>query len=126
MHELSLADSIINTALDVAKEHGANSIKQVTIEIGSFALVQLDQLKFCIDIIAEKTIAAQAHFKILQKAGEISCLECGFNGKVKEAEEYTFGMSLFACPRCSSLSTQILSGREVIVRSVDLSIDSKN
>ncbi|MFQ5978118.1 MAG: hydrogenase maturation nickel metallochaperone HypA [Candidatus Heimdallarchaeota archaeon] len=123
MHELSLADSILSTALEVAKQHNAMAIKQVTVEIGSFALVQLDQLRFCINILTEKTIAAHAKFKLLQTPGELQCAECGFQGAVADIAEDSFGMNLFSCPQCSSVSTQIISGREVIVRSVDLALD---
>lgn len=123
VHELSLADSIINTAIDVATQHQATEIKKVTVEIGSFALVVKEQLEFCLNILTDKTIAAQAAFELLEQPGELECQECGFRGKIKEQSDSSFGMNLFSCPNCNSLSTTILSGREVIVRSVDLSFD---
>ena len=122
MHELSLADSIVNTALDVASEHKATSIKRVTVEIGSFALVIKEQLRFCIEILAENTIAAKAEFELLTIPGVLHCAECNFEGPVKDVEDSTFGQALFLCPNCESLGTRILSGRDVVVRSVDLSI----
>lgn len=123
MHELSLADSILSTALEVAKQHNATAIRKVTVEIGCFALVQLDQLRFCINILTEKTIAAEARFQLLQTPGEVKCAECDFQGMVEDIDDSSFGMTLFSCPKCASASTQILSGREVIVRSVDLALD---
>lgn len=125
VHELSLADSIINTAIDVAIQHQATQIKKITVDIGSFALVIKEQLHFCLNILADKTMAAQATFELLEQLGELKCEECGFSGKIDASKqnEVSFGMNLFSCPKCHSLSTTILSGREVIVRSVDLSFD---
>jgi hydrogenase nickel incorporation protein HypA/HybF len=125
VHELSLADSIINTAIDVATQHQATEIKKITVDIGSFALVIKEQLHFCLNILADKTIASQAAFELLEQPGELKCEECGFRGKIDMSEDNdaSFGMNLFSCPKCKSLSTTILSGRDVIVRSVDLAFD---
>ncbi len=46
MHELSMADAMVKTVLDVAEKNDATEIIEVTIEVGKLTMLNPEQLKF--------------------------------------------------------------------------------
>lgn len=118
MHEFSLAQSIVETVLQAAREHGALAVEEVNLEVGEVALVNMEQLQWHIRMLTQATTAdgARLNWKIVPAS--ILCLECGYQGLVghKELDPLShFEIPVFQCPACESPSTKILSGRELRV-----------
>lgn len=120
MHEFSLAQSVFETILSVAQKHKVERIKAVKLKFGSFALIQEDQFRFCFDILkSDFEITSKSNLEIIWVPGELQCLNCGFNGKIKDnPQDHNELMPIFQCPSCKSYSTEIISGTETTIDSI--------
>ena len=65
MHELSMAQGIINTVLETAENNGATEVNKIYIEVGKLAMLNPEQLKFLLDVLVENTMAENAKIDIL-------------------------------------------------------------
>ena len=120
MHEFSLAQSVYDHILTIAKDHQVEKIKMVVLKFGLFALVQEDQFRFCFDLIkTESEITASSELKIIWIPGELKCLNCKFQGQIKkQPQDHNELVPIFQCPDCKSFSTEIISGTETKIDSV--------
>ena len=50
MHELSMAQAIVDTVLDAAQKNEAQDVLEVTIEIGQITMLNPEQLKFLLNV----------------------------------------------------------------------------
>ncbi len=117
MHELSLAVSIIETAVKAAKEHNAKKILEINLEIGDFTVVSEDRLRFALEITSKDTIAEDAKINIERTPGRIRCKKCGYEGESSPPTEddplQHLIMSSLKCPQCGDTHTEIIGGREM-------------
>ena len=121
MHEFSLAQSVVETVLQVAAQHGASAVEEVNLEVGEVALVNMQQLEWHIRMLTQDTLADGARLSWTSVPATILCLECGYQGEVRHREldpSSHWEMPIFECPACESPNTRILSGREL--RIVDI------
>jgi hydrogenase nickel incorporation protein HypA/HybF len=121
MHELSLAVSIIETALKAAKEHNAKKILEINLEIGDFTVVSEDRLRFTLEITSKDTIAEEAKINIERMPGRIRCKKCGYEGESPPIEDDPLQhllMSSLKCPKCGDTHTEIIGGRELGVKDI--------
>ena len=51
MHEMSLAEGIIQLVEDAARADGCNKVKVIWLEIGQLAAVEKEALRFCFDAV---------------------------------------------------------------------------
>ena len=119
MHELSMAQGIINAVLETAESNNATEVNEVTIEIGRLAMINPEQLKFMIGVLIEGTIVEDADIIINEIPVEIECGSCGFHGmaKIDDSDHYA---PLVMCPECSSPKINILNGRDCIVKNITI------
>ncbi|MHA1593719.1 MAG: hydrogenase maturation nickel metallochaperone HypA [Candidatus Baldrarchaeia archaeon] len=121
MHEFSTAQKICGVVLSVASERRAKKVVEVELLIGSLTFLNLDQLKFCLELLFEKTIADGAKIKIETSPPKIRCNNCGFEGVVEyRGPEYhtPYFMLSLRCPKCDSEDTEIIGGKELLVKSI--------
>jgi len=120
MHEFSLAQSVFDTILSIAKEQEVKCIKRIILKFGMFALIQEDQFRFCFDLIkTEFQITSSSELDIIWVPGELQCSKCGFEGKIKKVpQDHNELAPIFQCPSCNSYSTEIISGTETIIDSI--------
>ncbi|MDX1285931.1 MAG: hydrogenase maturation nickel metallochaperone HypA, partial [Draconibacterium sp.] len=78
MHELSIAQSIVELAEDVAFKERADSIKSIDIEIGALSGVVIDALEFAMEMTVKNTKLENAKLNYLRVIGKASCKECQF------------------------------------------------
>ena len=71
MHELSLAESILDILRDGARTHGYHRVKTVWLEIGQLACVEQESLRFGFDVVTRGSIAEQARLEIVEKAAKL-------------------------------------------------------
>ncbi len=110
MHELSIAMSIVEIAVEEARRNNAAVISQVDVEIGTMAGVEKEALLFAWDSVIEGTPAKGAPLKIHTVQAEARCFECGKPFQV----DHFFSQ----CPHCNSFRYEIKKGRELKIRSL--------
>ncbi|MHA1976069.1 MAG: hydrogenase maturation nickel metallochaperone HypA [Candidatus Hodarchaeales archaeon] len=120
MHEFSLAQSVQETVISIAKERAAKEIKKVILKFGAFALIEEEQFRFCFDILKkESSLLEAAELEIIWISGELRCQECNFEGKIEDTQQkHTELAPIFQCPTCKSYATDIISGTEATIDSI--------
>lgn len=112
MHELGIAQSIIDIATKVAKENGGSRISRVSIQAGELRALVKDQLTLCFDFAAEGTPAAGAKLDVDVIPLEVLCESCHREFRVRNFE--------FICPDCGETSIKVLRGKELRILEVEL------
>jgi len=112
LHEAKLAAGIVETVERVARENGGSRITGIRLQIGEFTCVQPDTLRFCLQTLAEGTIAQNAAISISRIRTRALCTKCRSEFDVHEIE--------FQCPTCASTDIELVSGRELIIESIEV------
>lgn len=112
MHELSIAQSIIELSEEEARKAHAVKISRVEVEIGTMAGVEADALLFAWDSVVQGTMAQAAPLIIHSIQAEAVCLQC-------EAQFYADNF-LIECPKCGSFRYRITRGKELRVCSLEV------
>ena len=112
MHELSIAENI----LEIVKEHlpaGVSChVKSVKIKIGDGAGVVPDSLEFCFNTIIAGTEMQGAALEIEHVPFAVECNSCGRTS--------TNGSEFFVCSFCNGSDVKITSGNELLVTAINL------
>ena len=117
MHELSMAQGIINAVLETAQTNDATEVTEIYIEVGKLAMLNPEQLRFLLDVLVENTIAENAKIDISEIPITVNCPECGYNGigNVDDSDHYA---PIIKCPKCDNLRISILGGKDCIVKNI--------
>ena len=110
MHEFSLACNVLEIVEENTQLMHATKVLELTLEIGSLAGIELQALQTAIESIQKNSIMENAvvNYNIIQ--AKATCLHCKF--EFEPTEIYS------ACPKCNNHGIQILSGQELIVKSM--------
>ena len=106
MHELSIAESLIEMAESAAADAGATGITSLHLRLGAISGVVPDALFFCFDIAAKDTLAEGATLEIETVPVIVHCPTC-------EADVTLPNTQRFRCPACDTPTPQIVQGREL-------------
>ncbi|HHW75777.1 MAG TPA: hydrogenase maturation nickel metallochaperone HypA [Xanthomonadaceae bacterium] len=112
MHEFSLCESIIETLTDQTRQRGFSRVRQVWLEIGALANVELDALRFAFEIARQDTVAATAELDIITLPGRAWCLDC--------AETVTVNQYFDPCPRCGGYQWRLTGGNEMRIKELEV------
>ncbi|TXI18612.1 MAG: hydrogenase maturation nickel metallochaperone HypA [Nitrosomonas sp.] len=102
MHEMSLAENIVQLIEEAARQQSFTIVKTVWLEIGQLACVEQASLRFYFDVVTQGSIAYQAKLEIIEIAGQAICKECKL--KIPIASYYE------VCPHCRCCNWQITAG----------------
>ena len=109
MHEMALAEGILDIALKTAEENEAKRVARVKLLVGEMAGVECESLRFCFAAVTKGT-AAELEIERVPLIGR-----CPLCGKEQQVERYSF-----LCPSCRSGALEIISGRELRVESLEV------
>lgn len=112
MHEMAIAEGILDIALEYAARNQAQQVHCISLRLGEMAGVETESLEFCFAALKKGTIAAQAELKLYRVPLMGHCSACG---KKMHIEHYNF-----LCPACGSGQLEILSGRELQVEYLEV------
>ncbi len=117
MHELSMAQGIINAVIETAESNNATEVTEVGIEIGRLAMINPEQLRFMLSVLVENTIVEDAEIKIEEIPIEVDCPECGFHGEAQVDDKDHYA-PLVECPKCKNRRVSILNGKDCVVKNI--------
>lgn len=112
MHEMSLAEGVLQLVEDTAKRESAQRVKLVVLEIGRMSSVQPEALRFCFDAVTRGSIAENAALEIVDVPGAGWCMQCAATVPMSEL----YG----ACPTCGSHQVQPTGGTEMRVKEIEI------
>ncbi len=112
MHELSVAEEIINIANQYIPTDCKSDVISVKVEIGKLSNILSDSLKFCFDALTVDTRLKGARLIIEENPIIILCEDCG---KTSEIERI-----FFQCKSCDSPKVKLLKGNELKVKEIEI------
>ena len=112
MHEMSLAEGVLQLVEDTAKRENARRVKLVVLEIGRMSSVEPEALKVCFEAVTNGRIAQGAALEIIDVPGAGGCMLCSETVPM----EALYG----ACPTCGSYQVQATSGTEMRVKEIEI------
>jgi hydrogenase nickel incorporation protein HypA/HybF len=112
MHELSLAGSVLDTAL---RHAGDRRVVAVTLRVGHLRQVVPDALAFAFELVAKGTEAEGAELVMDEVPAAGRCRACG-----SESELPGFPLR---CAACGGLDIELLRGEELLVDALELEED---
>ncbi len=107
MHELYLAESILNIVQDYAAKQHFKKVNSISLSFGRLSCIESRSLQFAFEVQAKETLAENAllDFKILPAV--IHCFSCE---KDLEVESYSA-----LCPNCSGEEIILTGGTEELL-----------
>lgn len=115
MHELSIAQNIIEIIRQSVPPENLNNVKAVKVKVGEVSGVVPESLEFSFQAITSETDLYQAYLEIEKIPFVIKCNVC-----MKESNN-EFGMRI--CGFCGSNNVEVISGTELYV--IELELQSK-
>ena len=116
MHELSLAESIIEIVRDYAAEHRFSRVNSLTLSFGRLSCIEPKALEFAFEIQSKETPAEGAclEFRILPAV--VHCFSCSQDTELQDSFFYA------ECPRCSGKDVLLTGGTEEL-KLIELEVD---
>lgn len=113
MHELSVVESMVSVVLRHALKNKAEKVNKINLVLGEVSTVMEYPVRFYFDLVAKDTVAEDAELVFKRTPLMARCGDCGEQFKVVEFD--------FTCPECGGTDTEVISGREFQVESIEVS-----
>ena len=108
MHEMSIAESVLGIVEDTARREGFTRVKEVRLEIGRLAAVEIEALRFCFEAVVRGSLAEGAALAIDETPGTAWCFGCSRSVPVEARGD--------PCPACGGARLQVNGGTEMRVK----------
>jgi hydrogenase nickel incorporation protein HypA/HybF len=112
MHEMSLAEGVLQVIEDAALKQGFSRVRTVWLEIGQLAAVEVEAMRFCFDAVTRGSIAEGSRLEFIATPGSAWCMQC--SGSVTVQALYD------PCPKCGSHQLQVTGGSEMRVKELEV------
>ncbi|HYF92500.1 MAG TPA: hydrogenase maturation nickel metallochaperone HypA [Symbiobacteriaceae bacterium] len=112
MHELSLAQSLMDVVSESAAQEGIRRIHRVTAVVGAWSAIIPEVLTNCYDMLAAEAgdLFAGSQLIIVTKPAMGECKSCG--------EQFPAEVTGLICPACGS-GARLITGTELAVDSYE-------
>jgi hydrogenase nickel incorporation protein HypA/HybF len=117
MHELSIAQSIIDIAENTARVENCGRIQAIKIRLGEFTTIVREALEFAFEIARIGTMAENARLEIESIPMKVECVQCG-------PAIVPLRAICLLCPQCG-LPVKTVSGEELQVEYVDFESETE-
>lgn len=118
MHELSIAMEIVRQVTEIARQHQAERVEEVEVEVGVLRLVQEEALRMSLVAAGEGTPAENARLVMTEIPVAAECRACG-RSFAPELDDFT-------CPSCGQANARITAGNDIILKSLVCQADSSD
>jgi len=105
MHEMSIAESLVDLIEDEARKDRFGRVKRIGIKLGALGHVESAALAFCFDVVSRGTVAEGALLEVHVVPGTGWCPRCRCS--VAIAQRYDL------CPSCGRSHVEMATGDEL-------------
>lgn len=112
MHELSIAQSLLEIIEHEALPYKGARVTTVTLRIGKLSGVMPDALRFGFEALSRGGVAEGASLLIEEVPVMIHCHRCG--GKSSTDDPFLL------CPRCNGSEVELTAGRELEIKEMEI------
>jgi len=110
MHEFSIAMSIIEIAEKEARKENGTAINELVLDVGTMSGIEFQALETALEMAVKDTLLEKAKIQINKIKARAKCTEC--------AHEFDIESAFDPCPKCNSFYHELLSGKELQVKSL--------
>lgn len=104
MHEVGMIQNVLETAVERAKNEGAQHIRLVQMRVGEASGVVPESLQLAFDVVKKETIAEDAKLQIESVPVVCYCTNCNMEFQPTDL--------LYECPQCHQSSCEVRRGKE--------------
>lgn len=134
MHEMALADAVIQAALQTARREGISRLTRIVVRIGELQQITIATFEFALKELmpAGEPRLAGTRIELEVESARFRCRPCGREfalgdiegpGGERESEAIHFVPELahgfLSCPGCGSPDFEVLQGRGVVLQTVE-------
>jgi len=110
---LAISEAIVS---QICEHVGMTRVNRVALEIGRLLAVAPDAVRFCFDVAAQGTPVEGAALEIIEIPAQGVCRQCGGDAVIEDSL-----VAIGACQACGSLDLDFVRGRELRIKSVEVS-----
>jgi hydrogenase nickel incorporation protein HypA/HybF len=111
MHEMALAEGVLQIVEDAARREGLRRVRAVWLDIGQLSSVEPDAMRFCFDAAARDGVAEGARLEIVATAGAAWCNDCAATVALAALGD--------ACPHCGGYRLRVTAGADMRVKELE-------
>lgn len=112
MHEMSLCESVLQILELQAQSQKFSRVTTVRMEIGAFACVEPEAMRFSFESVTRGTLAEHAQLEIVQTRGNAWCLSCERLIPVRQR--------FSVCPACNNDLLAPTGGDELRIKELEV------
>jgi hydrogenase nickel incorporation protein HypA/HybF len=114
MHELSLAQGLVEHVERLAKDDHAARVVRLVVLIGRYSGVEREAFEFAFPFAAEGTLAEGAELAIEERPIVVRCRTCSATSRPISTQ--------LICGNCGSTEVELAGGREFMLQSIELEV----
>lgn len=111
MHEFGIIENIFQSIKKIAAENQLKTITKISLKIGKMRQLVPEFLQFAFQTLSKNSLASDAKLIIEEIPITIKCDQCNHTAIVEDL--------VFACPKCLANDVTIISGKELILESIE-------
>jgi len=111
MHEIRIAKDLSDIVLEVAGSEKLSVVTKISISFGEMIQIVPDIFDFAFREAVRDTIASSSEVDIEIIPVKLKCKDCN--------NEFSLKNSFFSCNKCSSSDLDIITGKEMFVKSIE-------
>ena len=112
MHELSLAQNIVDIVHQYVPPEQSSSVKSVSLKVGELSGVVADSLEFCFSAIVADTPLSGTTLAIERIPFTLHCKRCD--------KTFVSELGVVLCPTCGADTTEVIGGTEMQIVEIEL------
>ncbi len=111
MHELSIAQNIVDILHEQMNIHNLSKIERVSLKVGALRNVVIESLSFSFNVLTSGSRLEGAHLEVEEVPIRGRCMNCG--------REFIVRDWLDDCPFCQGVRVEITSGKELDIVAIE-------
>lgn len=112
MHEMALCESLLQAMEEAGRANGFSRVTRVRLEIGRFAGVEVEALRFGFDVVTRGSLAEGAELVVLDVPGRGWCFDC--------SDTVDLDGRLSPCPHCGGSRLHPNRGTEMTIKDLEV------
>jgi hydrogenase nickel incorporation protein HypA/HybF len=114
MHELAVCQALLQELEALVVRHGAIRVQRLTVQVGALSGVEPQLLATAFEVARRGSCAEDAELTVESPQVRVRCRGCGTEADCMPTR--------LVCPRCGGARTELISGAELLLRHVELSL----
>ncbi len=113
MHEGQFTEQIVETILNELKKYPGKTPKKVEVVVGEIYHLEKESVRMHYDLLTKGSPLEGAALVLEEEPVRVKCRVCGETGAVEDHH-------LLICPECGSQDVEAVSGKEILIRSIEV------